>query len=612
MCGIAGWVGEAGKPPPSLEQMSEAMWSRGPDEGGIARFAGAGLACRRLALVDVEHGHQPVANEDRTLWGLLNGEIYNHAELRRELERRGHRLQTHCDSELVPHLFEEWGPSFLKRLRGMFALACYNSVTGELFLARDPFGIKPLYLAELPGQILFASEARAIFASGIVERRVDETSLRHYLGFGYVPDPATMWQGLHKLPPGHYLQARRGQVSVHRYWRPQFDPAPNGSIQETGTDIEERLRDSVRAHLEADVPVGAYLSSGVDSNLLVALAARIRQVKTFSVGFDTSQDELEGARALAALLGTEHHEEVISGTAYRDALPNIVASQEEPLADPSAPALWFLARAAGSEVKAVISGEGADEIFAGYPLYLLGRRRRAFERLPERLQAGIGRSAALLPDGMKGKGFLERTSTPLERWFLGSAALFDADEERVLLASGLGGPEAQPSSTDLVAPYYEGLDGADPVVKMQTVACQTWLPSSILMKADKMGMAHSLEVRVPYLDREVFAAASVVPLEQRAGRGQTKLALRAAAERVLPPEIAQRPKFGFPVPFRSWLEGEMSGLVRELLASTGDSLLDRRGVEQLLGDKRRPDHHRRTWAILIYLLWSDAMGANPR
>ncbi len=592
--------------------MRDTLRHRGPDDAGTARFDGAGMAFRRLALLDIEGGQQPVADEQQRLWSVFNGELYNHVELRAELRARGHTLRTRSDSELIPHLYEEWGPAFLTRLRGMFALAVYDVRSGELFLARDPFGIKPLYYLETPDHLLYASEARTILAAGVASPPLDPESVAHYLRFGYVPDPLTMWQGMRKVPPGHFVLVRNGVSQQTTYWTPEFDPRDGRGLDEVADEVESALRGSVAAHLLADVPVGAYLSSGVDSSVLVALAARMQEVKTFSVGFEgarSGHDELADARRLATRPGTDHHEERISAQAYRSALPRIVAAQEDPLADPSAPALWFLARAASAEVKAVLSGEGADELFAGYPIYREPHSLRAVTRLPRFLRRGLRAGAARLPEGTKGKGFVERGTTPLHARFLGSAPLFDAGTTAQLLASS--SDRLAGASGELVLEYYDATEGHDDVVRMQTTSCRTWLPSSILMKADKMAMAHSLEVRVPFLDREVFRVAAEVPLRYRVDSHTTKIALRAAARRIVPTRVAERPKLGFPVPFRSWLDEGMSSLVRELAVSTDDPLLDRRALDHVLTDTRRPDHHRRVWALLVYLLWREAFVPAP-
>jgi asparagine synthase (glutamine-hydrolysing) len=593
------------------------MRHRGPDEGGEVAVGHAELVFRRLALLDLDGGQQPVCDERGRYWSVFNGEVYNHAELRRQLVARGHHLHGEGDSELMPHLFEEWGPGFVERLRGMFAIAVYDGDRDVLFLARDRFGIKPLFVCRTPSHVVFGSEARTVMAAtGSLDP--DPAALSDFFGFGYVPDPRTMWRDLVKVPPAHHVTIRAGELDVRRYWQPRLTPGPSRSLAASADAITDALEDSVAAHMVADVPVGAYLSSGVDSSVLAALAARLTTLKTFSIGFDGAAgalDELAAARNLAARLGTEHHEEVINADDYLMALPDIVESQEGPLADPSAPALWFLARAAAHEVKAVLSGEGADELFAGYPIFRRPLALRALAALPagpQRMLSAIGRA---MPEGMKGKGFLDRATTPLEHQFLGNAPLFSEAAKSALLAPGFAaGLPAEPSFT-AVADLYRALAGEPEVVRMQTVSLQTWLPSSILMKADKMAMAHSLEVRVPFLDPRVYDAAASLPLRHRVSGRQTKVALRSAAARVLPQKAAQRPKLGFPVPFRAWLDGALGERLRDLAASCDDPLLDRRALLREIENDRHPDRYRRQWAVLVYLLWRssfvDATTAHP-
>ena len=612
MCGIAGWVRHAeGGSDPSAAALGAAMHHRGPDDGGEVAVGRTQLVFRRLALIDLVAGQQPVADEGGRIWSVFNGEIYNHAELRGELRARGHDLRGHGDSELIPHLYEESGRSFVRRLRGMFALALYDRDRDEMLLARDPFGIKPLFVLRTPRHVMFASEARAVMAAtGRLD--LDPASLWHYLSFGYVPDPATPWCDLVKLLPAHYAVIRNGGIEAHRYWQPSLAPGPGRSLRTSADAVEAALHDSVGAHMVADVPVGAYLSSGVDSGVLAAAAARLGQLRTFSVGFEKavgSHDELSAARDLAARLGTDHDEEVITERDYLEALPEIVAAQESPLADPSAPALWFLARAASRQVKAVLSGEGADELFAGYPIFRQPQVLRALSGVPGILRGTLGRLADRLPDGMKGKGYLQRGTTPLERRFLGNAPLFDDEQKRRLLAPVLAGAAEPSSSYDLLTEQYAAVAGQPDLVRMQAIMLQTWLPSSILMKADMMAMAHSLEVRVPFLDPEVFAVASALPLAHRVAGRQTKVALRAAAARLLPAETARRPKLGFPVPFRAWLDGGLGARLRELTAECDDSLLDRGEVDRLLRDGSHPNRYRQRWALLVFLLWHRAQRA---
>ena len=612
VCGIAGWVSADGeqRSPKWLDFMGEAMAHRGPDAAATRSFAGAGLAFRRLALLDLAGGSQPAASENGRFWSVFNGEIYNHVELRRELSAHGHRLSGTGDAELVPHMFEQWGPTFLDRLRGMFALAVYDRDTGTMFLARDPFGIKPLYWTKHDGALLFASEVGALRAVGAVPDQTSPAALSHFLTFGYVPDPHTMWPGIHMLPAGHALTVADGQVDQRCWWAPELAPQPDEDRLSPSV-ILAAIDESVGAHLAADVPVGAYLSSGVDSSLLVALAARRQPLSTFSIGFEGSKDglsELAGARELARSLGTDHHEQVLTAREYWRLLPSIVAAQEEPLGDPSAPALWFLARQAAGTVKAVLSGEGADELFGGYPIFREPDSLRPVTRLPPPVRAGLARIAGLLREGQRGKGYLLRATTPLQQRFLGNVPVFSDQAKATLLDSAVGD---LPPSSDLAEPFYRNTQALDDVSRMQTASLGTWLPASILMKADKMAMAHSLEVRVPFLDREVYAVARRLPLRMRVAGQVTKVGLRAAAERVLPVDIAQRPKLGFPVPFRAWLEGDMGLQVRELFGSCDDPLLSRDGLLNLLKDERRPDRQQRVWALMVYLLWRNAQADRP-
>lgn len=587
-----------------MAAMAEQLAHRGPDDAREVVFARAGLALRRLTLLDDMHGTQPTCDEAERYWSVFNGEIYNHDELGSRLRARGHRLRGHGDSELVPHLYEEYGPAFVEELRGMFAIAVYDRARHSLMLARDMFGIKPLYLADTGEAVLFGSEPQALFAAGSGSWPVSPEAVWHYLSYGYVPDPLTMWQGVERVPPGHYLQIVDGQTYVHHYATVRFEPVDQ-PLETSRRAITEAVEDSVAAHLTADVPVGAYLSSGVDSTYLAALAVRHAPLSTFSVGFEGAQGqhgETTAAAATAQRLGTRHHEEIISGQVYADALPQVVAAQDEPLADPSAPALWFLARLAASEVKAVLSGEGADELFAGYPIYRQSPLLRSLARLPQPANNSLARLAERLPTGMKGRGLLIRATTPLQQRFLGNAPVFDPATKRDLLGDAWPAGHYPVPSPELCARTWRDVADDDDVVAMQTVSCRTWLPGSILAKADRMAMAHSLEVRVPFLDRAVLAAASAVPVDQRVHRRATKVALRAAAAQAIPRRTADRPKLGFPVPFRHWLDGPLRSLTLDLLGNS-DSLLRQPAVERVLDDRHSPGGDRRRWALLVYLLW---------
>lgn len=587
--------------------MLEAMRHRGPD-GQRTRVAGEmAFGFCRLAILDLYAGDQPMTSEDGAIWAMVNGEIYNHEELRSELGRFGHQLSTRCDAEVVPHLYEQYGLDFLSRLRGMFALALYDSRRHELLLARDPFGIKPLYYTETPRLFLFASEIRGLLASRQIEPELDLQAVWDYFTFQYVPETESIFRGVRKVLPAHVLRVRRDHLEQYRYWSPAFPELPERfPWPEAVAAVRATLRDAVLRHLQSDVPIGAYLSGGIDSAAVVALmrAAGHRPL-TFSLGFagqPRAHDEIPYARRTAAVLGTSHHEIRLGWPDYRDHLPEIVYHQEEPLADPSAPALFFLARAAKAHVRVILSGEGADELFAGYPIYGEAQSLALFRKLPGGARQRLAHLARRLPAGLPGRGFLERGTSPLARRYYGNARLFLEDAKR-LLFNGTSGDFLP--SWRLTEPVYTEHPGQEDLRLMQLVDCHTWLPGDILMKADKMAMAHSIELRVPFLDREVAALAFRLPADYCLSGGVHKRILRQALAPLLPRDIRQRRKLGFPVPFRRWLRAEGAGYLEELLQSTTVDFLDGQLLLRLLREHRsgRADHGRELWAVLVLLLW---------
>lgn len=613
MCGIAGIIRQDGQPVSreALIRMTSAMVHRGPDYGTEWLDGPVGFGFRRLSILDPAGGEQPLRNEDGSVWAMVNGEIYNHRQLRRELERAGHRLKSQSDAEVVPHLFEEHGIGFLRRLRGMFALALLDRSDGTLFLARDPFGIKPLYYVRQNGAFVFASEIRALLASSCIEPELDLQAVWDYFTFQYVPEGESSFAGVLKLPPAHYLRLRGPYLGLTPYWSLSFEPAAPGkgpSLDEAADLLDKAMAESVRLHLQSDVPVGAYLSSGIDSSAIVAWMREAgARPRTYSLGFAgqaPERDELPIARRTAEWLGTEHHELVVRASDYRDQLPTIVSHQEEPLGDPSAPALYFLSRAARADVRVILSGEGADELFAGYPIYGEPAGLRLFEHLPPAVLPHLRHLAAQLPASFPGRGFLQRGTTPLPLRYYGNARLFLEEEKRALFRP-LGSP-CLPSQR-LTAPHYADALHLDDVAAMQTVDCRTWLPGDILMKADKMSMAHSIELRVPFLDVEVFQLARRLPLEQRLRKGVSKVLLRRTAERRIPREIAQRPKLGFPVPTTTWLRRELAPFLLDILHGIRPDFLDVSYLE-LLAEQHTggvADHGRKLWAALVFLLWYD-------
>lgn len=587
--------------------MADRIVHRGPDDEGFYLGTGVGLGFRRLAIIDVTGGHQPLSNEDGSVWVAFNGEIYNYRSLRDELLRRGHRFRTDTDTEILVHLYEEESTDLVHRLRGMFAFAIWDESQRTLFLARDHFGIKPLYYTRTDDGIAFASEIKSLLAVPGVAARVKPESLWNYLTFQYVPDPDTMFEGIYKLPPAHRLTWREGDVRLERYWEAAFEPEDR-PLPAFVEEVQEVLRDSVRVHMNSDVPRGAFLSSGVDSSTIVALLKELEQVKTFTVGFDGAggMSEIEYARGTARLLGTEHRDVVVSADRYASVLPDLAFHQDEPVADPSAIALYFVAELASSEVAVVLSGEGADELFGGYTIYREPLSLRVFRFLPGEVRRGLGKWAHALPRGMKGRGFLLRGSRTLPDRFVGNANIFSESEKEAFVKfrprDGFDGPKA------VTGPLYDRFSEMDEVTQMQSIDIHTWLPGDILMKADKMTMANSLELRVPFLDRQVFEVARRIPASLRLLEGTTKYVLREAVRDILPEAVTRRKKLGFPVPTRRWLREELYGWAKERLSDSSTGLyFDREWLLARLEDHRsgRGDYARKLWTVLMFLLWHD-------
>jgi asparagine synthase (glutamine-hydrolysing) len=609
MCGIVGLFNKTGQPVEQmvLERMSNQIVHRGPDDMGVHLQDNIGLGFRRLSIIDLEGGHQPLSNEDGTVWISFNGEIYNYQEIRRGLVARGHQFKTEADTEVIVHLYEEKGVDCVKELRGMFSFAIYDSKNRHVMVARDHFGIKPCYYTETDDAILWGSEIKSLLEHPGVRRDVNPESFWNYLTFQYAPDPLTMFKGIHKLPAAHYMIIKDGKIrAMERYWDLKFEEEQRPlSYYVEGT--REILRNSVQAHMNSDVPRGAFLSSGVDSSTIVALLKEMEQVKTFTVGFEGAggQSELAYARETAKILGTEHRDVTISAQQYLEALPRLMFHQDEPIADPSAIGLYFVSELASQFITVVLSGEGADEVFGGYTIYREPLSLKMFDYLPLSLRRSLVSMASALPEGMKGRSFLMRGSKTLPERFVGNAFIFGEQmkEEFVRLD-----PETMNLRRylDITQPYYDRAANYDPVTQMQYIDFHTWLPGDILMKADKMTMANSLELRVPFLDKEVFEFASKIPMQYRLMNGTTKYVLREAVKDILPREVAERPKLGFPIPTRQWLRNEHYNWARELIdASNVDHLINKKYVLNLLEEHKNGvrDNARKVWTVLMFLLW---------
>ena len=616
MCGIAGCLALADGAGPDPEWVGRAamrLAHRGPDDEDFFADRDLALGFRRLAVIDTTAGgRQPMHSGDGRFVMVFDGEIYNYVELARRLADRGVRLRTRSSAEVLLEMYAWLGKDVVRQLRGMYAFAIWDRRNRELFCARDPFGIKPFFYALTGGghqprsapQLRFASERKALADAGEVTA-IDPDALRRYLSFQYVPAPATLVPPARSLPPGHVLIARPGgRVDVFRYWRPELKPArsPSSSSPEK---ILAALRDSVAVHLRSDVPAGAFLSSGVDSATLCALAAEISPgLLTFTVGFDRhGYSEIEDAAATAEALGVKSIPYMISPDEFLARLPQIVWHLDDPMADAAAVPLWFAAREARKHVKVVLSGEGADELFGGYGVYYQPGVVRAGKALPGWGRSTLGRVASELPTGARGKGLLNRASTPLRRRYIGNAYVYHADEARALVRRSSG------SEFDVTDPVYRQAAeaGLDDVATMQLVDVNTWLPGDILVKADRMSMAHGLELRTPFLDREVLAVAARLARVEKTAAGTTKFALREAITELLPQAAAERPKLGFPVPLGHWLRGGMYGFAEQVVrsAQTGQ-WLDKNAALDILHRFRAEDPTvtwRQVWLLVVFSLW---------
>jgi asparagine synthase (glutamine-hydrolysing) len=603
-----------------VERAAHLMRHRGPDELGTWTGDGIALGFNRLSIIDIEHSHQPLrwgpADQPDRYVLVFNGEIYNYLELRQELAAsHGAVFATDGDGEAIVAGYHYWGPDVLPRLRGMFAFVLWDTLRGELFCARDPFGIKPLFMAGGPGGTAVGSEKKSLldmadlvgFDTG--DGGIDQRALQHYTVLQYVPEPETLHRGVRRLESGCWarISPDRQTPEITRYFTPRFDATPitRDTEQARYDEITAVLEDSVAKHMRADVTVGAFLSGGIDSTAIAALAMRHNpKLITFTTGFEREGfSEVDVAAASAEAIGARHVVKVVSPAEFVAALPEIVWYLDDPVADPALVPLYFIAREARKHVKVVLSGEGADELFGGYTIYREPLSLRPFNYLPAPVRRSMGKVSKPLPVGMRGKSLLHRGSLTLEERYYGNARSFSDEQLRAVL------PGFSPdwTHTDVTAPLYAESAGWDPVARMQHIDLFTWLRGDILVKADKMTMANSLELRVPFLDPEVFAVASKLPVSAKITRTTTKYALRRALEPIIPAHVLHRPKLGFPVPLRHWLRaGELVEWAYATVAATGaDHLIDVAAVRAMLDEHRTgtADHSRRLWTMLIFMLW---------
>lgn len=597
MCGIAGFISPARADAAALAPMLARIAHRGPDGQGTFVEGPAALGHCRLAIIDLQGGAQPLYSEDKNFVVVFNGEIYNYRELTAELTALGHTFATRTDTEVLLHGWEQWGRELLPRLRGMFAFALWDRRAQVLFCARDMFGIKPLYYCRCAdGTLLFASEIKAFLDHPSFEKQLNTAQLPLYLSCQYSPGRDTFFAGVQKLLPGHFLEFSEGIVRTTRWVQPAFLP---GDTPPAPDELEAVLRQSAEAHKIADVEVAGFLSGGVDSAYLTALA---RPARTYTISYaEPKYDESFPARALARNLGLRNRVRCISPGEFWDAVPAVQYHMDEPMADAAAVALYFLNREAARDVKVVLSGEGADELFGGYNIYRDPFTARWYNRLPPWLRGGLGAAASLLPPG-PGVNFLVRRGLSLEERYFGPTALLTEREKRRLLP----GYEGDGDPVCLTESSWDMTEDQDPVTRMQQVDLQLWLAGDILLKADKMSMAHSLELRVPYLDKEVFALAAALPATAKANARMTKIALRQAAARTLPPSAAARKKLGFPVPVRDWLRQEpYTSRVRAVFSrpAAGEFFNVRLLHTMLNHHLHGGDCWRQIWCVYSFLIW---------
>lgn len=611
MCGICGFTGEVLDRDEVIKRMTDVITHRGPDSSGVFAGDGVTMGFRRLSIIDVGNtGDQPIYNEDRTLVLTFNGEIYNYQDLRKELLEKGHKFYTNTDSEVLVHGFEEWKEGLLNRLRGMFGFAIWNTVDNSLFLARDYFGIKPLHYTQVGDSFVYGSEIKSILEFPGFQKKFNRHALDNYISFEYAPPPETFFENVFCLMPAHYLWYKDGKVTTTRYWEPKFDADESMTEEQAVDAIEKVFEESVAAHKISDVEVGCFLSSGVDSSYV---STYFKGQKTFTVGFDYGEkyNEIDWAKGLSKEVGLEHHYKVISTEEYWDSIRKVQYHMDQPLADASCIALYFVSKIASEYVKVVLSGEGADELFGGYNIYHEPDDLAGYKKLPLFLRKAFAAIAKALPFRFRGKSFLIRGAQPIEESFIGNCSMFTMEEKRKLLREGM--PCTRPQ--ELTRPFYDRVQGKDDVTKMQYLDINVWLAGDILLKADRMSMANSLELRVPFLDKEVFKVASRLPRRLRVNPENTKYAMRKAAMRHLPPATAQKKKLGFPVPTRVWLrEQKYYDIVKAAFTSeTAKQFFHTDALVKLLDEhfQGKCDNNRKIWTIYVFLIWYDIYFSDP-
>lgn len=604
MCGFVGFTNKINDASIVLGKMMDRIKHRGPDSDGKYVDEQIAMGFRRLSIIDLsDQGSQPIFNEDKSLVLTFNGEIYNYKDLREELVASGHKFYTQTDSEVLIHGYEQWGENMLDKLRGMFAFVIFNKNTNEVFGARDFFGIKPLYYAKMGETLMWGSEIKSFLDHPHFKKKLNTDVLETYLTFQYSPTTETFFKNVYKLPAAHCFTYKNGEMNVRRYWEVKFHADNGPSLEDWVNRISDTFKNSVEVHKFADVEVGSFLSSGVDSSYVAAVA---NVDKTFTVGFgeDEKYNEIGYAKEFSKYINKENFSKVISPEEYWNSLSKIQYHMDEPLADPAAVALFFVCQIASEKVKAVLSGEGADEIFGGYNIYHNPADMASYFKIPRPIRKAVGAVAEKLPH-KHGINYLIRGSKDLDERFIGNAYIFSEKERKDILSIKTNAPDAMA----ITKPFYDKVRDQDQVTQMQYIDLHLWMTGDILLKADKMSMAHSLELRVPFLDRKVMELAEQIPVKDRVTETETKYAMRLAALQACPPQTAKKKKLGFPVPIRVWLkEDKYYNIVKDKFTSPQSAqFFHTDKLVQLLDDHRagKYDYSRKIWTVFSFLVWYD-------
>lgn len=602
MCGFVGFTGNIDDKLTVIDNMMQRIVHRGPDDKGVFSNDDVTLGFCRLSIIGLESGKQPLFNEDETVGVVFNGEIYNYQSLKEQLLKKGHVFKTDSDTEVLVHLYEEHGFEMINMLRGMFSFVIYDKKNKQIFAVRDYFGIKPLYYTVVGQDIIFGSEIKAILKHPKCKKEVNTVALENYLSFQYSVLEETFFKDIFKLMPGTYLVFKDGQASINKYFEPEFE-IEKAKLQDTIKSLEDVLIDSVNHHKVSDVEVGSFLSSGVDSSFV---AATFKGQKTFTVGFSyDNYNEIDYAKDLSKALGITNFNKVISDEEYWEAIPKVQYYMDEPLADPSAVALYFVSKLAKEKVKVVLSGEGADEFFGGYNIYKEPFSLSPLTWMPKFFRRFLAKLVSLAPFNFKGKNFIIRASKDVEERFIGNAKIFSKKEREDILKNH----SFFKDPIEVVKPFYDKVKTLDPVTKMQFIDINFWLVGDILLKADKMSMANSLELRVPFLDKCVFDVSKKIQDDYRVNKQATKYIFRMIAKKYLPDNVANKKKLGFPTPIRVWIlqEKYFEQIKAAFLSKTAAKYFNTDKILKYLENhkQQKGDFSRKIWTIYMFLVWHD-------